>query len=71
MYEPIVANFTSLGPFRWALFVLLVFATIIPLSRLQLGVHSVDQVLCGMVMSFSFLVIYRFKFQKVLFHYSY
>ena len=71
MYEPIVANFTSLGPFRWALFVLLVFSTIIPISRLYLGVHSTDQILCGMVMSFSFLIIYRFKLQKALFSYSY
>lgn len=39
----------------------------IPLCRLYLGVHSVDQILLGLSMSASILVVYRFGLQKFLF----
>ena len=69
LYEPIFADFIGLGPFRVAVILLTLFAVFIPLSRLYLGVHSVDQILCGMVMSFAFLVIYKYFAQKQLFKY--
>ena len=58
-----------MGPFKLAAILLTLFAAFIPLSRLYLGVHSVDQILCGLVMSFAFLVTYRYFFQKQLFRF--
>lgn len=71
LFEPILTDFTGLGPFRWALFLIAVTGSLIPLCRLYLGVHSVDQILTGLVMSTAMLTIYRFALQKPLFHYLY
>ena len=64
-----MTDFTGLGPFRWALAAIVFTGTLIPFSRLYLGVHSVDQILTGLVLSFCMLVLYRFGLQKQLFRY--
>ena len=69
MYEPILTDFSGLGPFRWAFLIVFIFGGLIPTSRMYLGVHSADQILTGLALSFCFLVLYRFTFQKLLFQY--
>lgn len=70
VFEPILADFVGYGPFRWATCLLVLSAIIAPFSRLYLGVHAGDQLLIGLFMSFSMLVLYRFGIQKGLFVYT-
>ena len=71
MYEPILTDFIGLGPYRWGSILLFMFGALIPLSRMYLGLHSADQILVGLTMSFCFLVSYRFLMQKLLFQYAF
>ena len=71
MYEPILSDFIGLGPFRFGSIFLFMFGALIPLSRMYLGLHSTDQILVGLCLSFCFTVLYRFFVQKLLFHYVY
>lgn len=49
----------------------MVWVLIVPLvmvSRMYLGDHSLDQIMFGALLGISFLVIYRFKLQHVLYN---
>lgn len=40
---------------------------LMPIVRMYLGLHSADQVLHGIVYGFSFLIMYKYVFQKYLY----
>ena len=71
MYEPILTDFIGLGSYRWGSIFLFMFGILIPMSRMYLGLHSADQIIVGLTLSFCFLVLYRFLLQKWLFWYAY
>lgn len=66
MYEPILTDFSGLGPYRWAFAIPLMFGSFIPISRMYLGVHSADQIVIGLTLSFTFLIMYKFFLQKYI-----
>lgn len=49
------------------MFVLMVLVVMIPISRMYLGVHSLNQILFGLSLGTVFLVLYKYIYQKALY----
>ena len=44
-----------------------VLVVMVMISRMYLGAHSLDQIILGCVLGFSFLIIYKYKVQELLY----
>ena len=67
LYEPIVSDLFGYGKKYWVAFPLFVLAVMVPISRMYLGVHSLNQILFGLTLGFVSLVLFKFVYQKALF----
>lgn len=67
MYEPLLSDFLGTGKKKIFLFIWVVVAVLVIISRMYLGAHSIDQVVFGSLIGLSFLVIYRFWLQQFLY----
>ena len=66
LYEPIVTDSIGLRKFRIMLIPLILLVTLMPISRMYLGVHSGDQVLFGICLGLTYLTFYRYVGQEAL-----
>jgi membrane-associated phospholipid phosphatase len=67
-YEPIISDFIgSRGKNKYVLVFVLMTGLFVPLSRLYLGSHSLNQVVYGLFNSLCFLVLYRYILQKSIY----
>lgn len=67
LYEPMVSDAIGYGKFKFMSIFLILLWVLIPLSRLYLGSHSVNQVLFGVLLGACFLIIFKYVFQKFLY----
>jgi undecaprenyl-diphosphatase len=68
LYEPILSDSIGYGgSYRPFSFVLLLFMVMIPISRMYLGVHSLNQILFGLSMGTVFLVLFKYVYQRALY----
>ena len=68
LYEPIFSDAIGYWKYRpWAL-LLAIFCIIMPISRMYLGVHSANQTLFGISLGFTFLILYKYIYQRALYH---
>lgn len=59
----------ALGYWRyrpWAI-VLVILCIMIPVSRMYLGVHSANQTLFGISLGWTFLILYKYIYQRALY----
>lgn len=66
LYEPILSDTLGYGKYRFMSIPLVLLWTLMPLSRMYLGVHSANQVILGTVLGLIFLVVYKYIYQKEL-----
>lgn len=67
LYEPIISDSIGYNKFRpWGYILVLLFV-MIPISRMYLGVHSLNQILFGLSLGCVFLILYKFIYQKALY----
>lgn len=67
IYYPLIADITGLGAFKQGWIFLIFLSVAVPLSRVYLGAHSVNQVIFGLFLGISSMVLYKFIFQKLLY----
>lgn len=67
LYEPIVSDYFGYGKKYWAAFPLIVLGAMVPLSRMYLGVHSLNQILFGLSLGFVSLIMFKYIYQKALY----
>lgn len=68
LYEPIISDLIGTGGWKkFLLIIVLLTGSLIPLSRQYLGSHSSDQVICGLLNSLAWLVLYKYLFQAQIF----
>jgi membrane-associated phospholipid phosphatase len=63
MYEPLLSDFVGTGKKKVFIFIWVIIAILVVVSRMYLGAHSLDQVVYGSLMGLSFLVMYRYWLQ--------
>ena len=64
LYEPILSDFIGLAGRRVVIGVWAVVAALVMVSRMYLGVHSLDHIVLGGLMGLCWLVLYRYWLQE-------
>lgn len=67
IYEPLISDFWGTGKNRILIWIWFVVGILMVISRMYLGAHSLDQVVYGSVIGLSFLIIYRYWLQSLLY----
>ena len=67
MYELILSDFIGTGKKKMYLYIWFIVAIGVVISRMYLGAHSLDQVVFGSLMGLSFLIIYKYWLQKIIY----
>lgn len=68
MFEPLIAKYidhTKLKVFAWV--VMLIFAVVVPFSRMYLGVHSLNQIFFGLSFGMAWIVLYRYGLRSLFY----
>jgi membrane-associated phospholipid phosphatase len=68
LYEPLFTDFIGAGTKKIAIIVWVIIVPLLMISRMYLGDHSLDQIIFGALLGITFLVIYRFKLQYILYN---
>ena len=68
LYEPLLSDFIGLGPKKVLIGVWTVIAALVLISRMFLGAHSLDQIVFGGLLGLAFLIMYKYKFQELLYY---
>lgn len=67
LYEPIISDAIGYWKYRPWGYVLVLLVIMIPISRMYLGVHSLNQILFGLSMGTVFLILFKYIYQKALY----
>lgn len=67
LYEPIISDIIGYWKYRPWGYVLSILFIMVPISRMYLGVHSLNQILFGLSLGTVFLVLYKYIYQKALY----
>lgn len=67
LYEPIISDSLGYGNKYWVAFPLFIIGTMVPISRMYLGVHSLNQILFGLTLGFVSLILFKYVYQKALY----
>lgn len=67
LYEPILSDILGYGRKYWAGFFLFIIGTMIPLSRMYLGVHSANQIFFGLTLGLVALILFKYIYQQALY----
>ena len=67
LYEPIISDSIGYWKYKPWMYVLTVLFIMIPISRMYLGVHSLNQILFGLSLGTVFLILYKYIYQKALY----
>lgn len=59
----------SIGYWKYKpwMYILALMCVMIPISRMYLGVHSLNQILFGLSLGTVFLILYKYIYQKALY----
>jgi undecaprenyl-diphosphatase len=67
LYEPIISDSIGYWKYRPWSYVLAILCVLVPISRMYLGVHSLNQILFGLSLGTVFLILYKYIYQKALY----